>query len=114
LDFIKFAISSLTFNRKSNNILHVRYYYLNTYQLSTTSIVKISSKGQITLPAPMRKNIETNTLIIFQEGNVFKMKPIKLDSLCKDNSSESEYWLEVAQDSVKFWDNEEDSLWDKV
>ena len=49
------------------------------------TILKATSKGQITLPAKWRKNFSTNNFVAEEVGNALKIKPIDIDR------AESEY-----------------------
>lgn len=53
---------------------------------SSTRIQKVTSKGQITLPAFWRKKIDTNTIVVKSKGNLLEITPAKLD-----NSNPKEY-----------------------
>jgi AbrB family looped-hinge helix DNA binding protein len=71
-------------------------------------IIKITDKGQITLPAEFRKKVgakKGDSLIIIEEQDTLILK--KIDSF-KDLLKHSE---KVAE---KIWDNEEDEIWNTV
>jgi len=42
------------------------------------SVVKISAKGQITLPAKIRKNLKTRNLIVFENKNSIELQPLEI------------------------------------
>jgi len=48
-----------------------------------TKIQKISSKGQVTLPAAWRRSIDTDTIVVSISGDTLEIRPAKLE-----NSSE--------------------------
>jgi len=45
------------------------------------TILKATSKGQITLPAKWRKNFSTNSFIVKEFGDVLEIKPIDIDKI---------------------------------
>lgn len=47
------------------------------------TIVKTTSKGQITLPAKWRKHFDTNQFIIREKGDSLEIKPLDMDKLTK-------------------------------
>lgn len=75
-----------------------------------TKIIKVTDKGQISIPIDMRKAIginEGDELIAMRSGNTLCLKKIKKDDF-KDLLKHSE---RVAK---KLWDNKEDEVWDTV
>jgi bifunctional DNA-binding transcriptional regulator/antitoxin component of YhaV-PrlF toxin-antitoxin module len=53
-----------------------------------TTIVKTTTKGQITLPSSWRKQFCTNQFILSCEGDVMKIQPIELDKILKKEKKE--------------------------
>lgn len=49
------------------------------------TITKITSKGQITLPAKWRRNFSTNQYIIEEKKDRLEIKPLILEELYKKN-----------------------------
>ena len=49
------------------------------------TITKITSKGQITLPAKWRRNFSTNQYIIEEKKDRLEIKPLFLEKLYKKN-----------------------------
>ena len=80
------------------------------------TIVKLSSKGQITLPAKIRKEFKSSDLLVFTDKEGIRIKPLDLAQFTqnKNNISEDQAWLEASESSMDFWDNEADAAWDKV
>ncbi len=80
------------------------------------SIVKLSSKGQFTIPISIRKKLQTSTLFVFFDKGIIKAKPVDLETLANDTNTENEdaFWLAATNKSLDFWDNEKDSVWDNV
>ena len=48
------------------------------------TVVRATSKGQITLPAKWRKKFDTNEFLLEIQDNSLKIKPIDLDMLDDD------------------------------
>ena len=46
-----------------------------------TTILKATTKGQVTLPAKWRKNFSTNNFIARENGDVLEIKPIDIDKI---------------------------------
>jgi len=46
-----------------------------------TTILKATTKGQVTLPARWRKNFSTNNFIARENGDVLEIKPIDIDKI---------------------------------
>tara|TARA_Y100000310_G_scaffold345532_1_gene466148 strand:- start:11545 stop:11778 length:234 start_codon:yes stop_codon:yes gene_type:complete len=75
-----------------------------------TKLVKITDKGQISIPTSMRKATgikKGDELIVIQEGNIIILEKVKKSSF-KDLLKHSE---KVAE---KLWGNKEDDIWDTV
>jgi bifunctional DNA-binding transcriptional regulator/antitoxin component of YhaV-PrlF toxin-antitoxin module len=49
------------------------------------TIVKSTSKGQITLPAKWRKNFSTDNFVVYEKGEILEIKPIFVDKDLKSN-----------------------------
>jgi AbrB family looped-hinge helix DNA binding protein len=87
-----------------------------------TTTVTVSSKGQIALPAEMRKKAgiaEGEQLLVIQEGSRIMLE--KLTLLSEKEKSKFEKLMKsetfqimlVSEKSLtKFWDNEYDKCWD--
>ncbi len=52
------------------------------------TIVKTTTKGQITLPSAWRKQFQTNQFILSYDGDVMKIQPIDLDKILKKEKGE--------------------------
>lgn len=75
-----------------------------------TKIIKVTDKGQISIPIEIRKAIgisEGDELIAMRSGNTLCLKKIKKDDF-RDLLKHSE---RVAE---KLWSNKEDEIWDTV
>ena len=75
-----------------------------------TKIIKVTDKGQISIPIEIRKSIGINAgdeLIAIRNGETLCLKKIKKDDF-KDLLKHSE---RVAN---KLWNNKEDEIWDSV
>ena len=75
--------------------------------------VKVSEKGQIAIPQPMRNsmNIEQgDELVLFQLNNkILLEKSQKIEQKIKDNFKDILKFSEKSLKSV--WDNKEDDIW---
>lgn len=70
-------------------------------------LLKISPKGQITIPKEYRKLYKDNTLGLEVIGNQIVLKPIKVTVVHEDGSD-----LErLAETAFTFWDNEQDDIY---
>lgn len=72
----------------------------------TTTVVKASSKGQITLPAPFRKGKGTFFVLTYNEDHA-SIKELEIPDADKENNL-----MRAQSASLDFWDNDEDSFWD--
>lgn len=75
-----------------------------------TKIIKVTDKGQISLPIKIRKNLNIqygDELIITQGDNSLVIKKIK-----KDDFSDLLKHSEKVAD--KLWSNKEDEIWNNV
>ncbi len=75
-----------------------------------TKIIKVTNKGQISIPIEIRKSIGISVgdeLIAVRSGETLCLKKIRKDDF-KDLLKHSE---KVAN---KLWDNKEDEIWDSV
>lgn len=78
-----------------------------------TSVVQISSKGQITLPVKIRKKFPQKSWVVFDDGEKVQMKPLDLEKLSKEKSEDS-FWLEATLSDSALWDEKADKVWDNV
>lgn len=75
-----------------------------------TKIIKVTDKGQISIPVEIRKSIGINVgdeLIAIREGKTLYLKKIKKD----DFSDLLKHSEKVAN---KLWNNKEDEIWNTV
>lgn len=72
-------------------------------------IIKVSDKGQISLPVDIRKSIGIDVgdeLIITRSGETICLKKVKEDDFSD--------LLKLSEQSLKeIWDNKEDEIWNK-
>jgi antitoxin PrlF len=75
-----------------------------------TKIVKVTDKGQISIPIDFRSSVGISTgdeLIVIRNGKTILIKKVKE----YDFSDLLKHSEKVAD---KLWDNEEDAIWDTV
>jgi len=75
-----------------------------------TKIIKVSDKGQISIPVDMRKSIGINIgdeLIVIGNENTLCIKKLKKE----DFSDLLKHSEDIAR---KLWDNKEDEIWDTL
>ena len=75
-----------------------------------TKIIKVTDKGQISIPIEIRKSIGISVgdeLIVVRSGETLCLKKIKQDDF-RDLLKHSE------RVAAKLWDNKEDEIWDTV
>ena len=46
-----------------------------------TTILKATTRGQVTLPAKWRKSFSTNNFIAKENGDILEIKPINIDKM---------------------------------
>lgn len=73
--------------------------------------VKISPKGQITIPKEYRQKIHFDQYMIDMEGQSIVLKPVKIEII-----GESDYELKnfglLSEKSFDFWNNTKDDIYD--
>ena len=77
--------------------------------------VKVSDKGQISIPSEMREKTgihKGDEIILVQEGKKILIEPVeKIHKQVKDDFSDL---LKLSEKSLmNLWDNEADKVWDK-
>jgi AbrB family looped-hinge helix DNA binding protein len=75
-----------------------------------TSIVRVTGKGQISIPVDMRRSAKISDgdeLLIMRQEKTIVMKKIEKDDF-KDLLKHSE------RAASKLWDNKQDEVWDRV
>lgn len=77
--------------------------------------IKVSEKGQITIPQTLRKNlgiVKGDDLTLFQiEGKILIEKTQKTEEKIKDDFKDI---LKFSEDSLnEVWDNQEDEIWNE-
>ncbi len=64
------------------------------------TILKATTKGQITLPSKWRKKFKTDRFLVSFEGDVLKVKPLKLDDILgKSSNKDSKIIFNSARDN---------------
>lgn len=48
------------------------------------TILKATTKGQVTLPAKWRKNFDTTSFVAKENGDVLEIRPLNIDDTNKD------------------------------
>jgi len=75
-----------------------------------TKIIKVSDKGQVSIPIEIRKSIGINIgdeLIAIRAGDTLCLKKIK-------NGDFSDMLRHSEDIARKLWDNKEDEIWDNI
>ena len=78
------------------------------------SVIKVSPKGQVTLPASIYRELKSNTLVIFLDHGAIKMRPISMAEITSDFLSEEKDLLQACETNLDFWDNPEDEVWNDI
>lgn len=81
--------------------LKVKLFYLS----SPMRILKISPKGQITIPKEYRdKFIDQNVAFEIQKNSIV-LKPVKIEVIQDDN------FFEASESALDFWKNDQDDIY---
>ncbi len=75
-------------------------------------IVKVSPKGQITLPVKERAKSKYKRYLLEVSGKVFILKPIEIKILGEDQD-ETKDFSSLAASTFDFWNNEQDDIYQK-
>ena len=70
------------------------------------NILKVSPKGQITIPSRIRQLVKTDRFLFEMKGKVITLKPMKLDV---DEATSN--FSDLAAKSFEFWDNKQDDIY---
>ncbi len=70
------------------------------------NILKVSPKGQITIPRKVRELIKTDRLLFEMKGKSITLKPMKL---YVDEATSN--FSDLAATSFAFWDNKQDDIY---
>ena len=70
-------------------------------------ILKISPKGQITIPKEFRNQFIDKNLAIELKGKTITLKPVKITVL----EEEQDNLEQLAESSLDFWQNESDDIY---
>jgi bifunctional DNA-binding transcriptional regulator/antitoxin component of YhaV-PrlF toxin-antitoxin module len=71
-------------------------------------ILKISPKGQITIPKEFRSNFIDKNLAFKVEGSTIILKPVKISLIDDDADFET-----AAESSLDFWKSNKDDIYEK-
>ena len=77
--------------------------------LKTMQILKISPKGQITIPKRLRKLCKTGSFALDVTGQTIVLRPIEIKIVHDD----LENFSALAKKSFEFWNNEQDDIYQK-
>ena len=78
-------------------------------------IVRVSPRGQITIPKEYREKVTTNQYSFEQEEGKFVLRPVVLRVIHiekKDKDELKDFGL-LSEKSFEFWDNNEDDVYQK-
>jgi len=78
------------------------------------AVIKISSKGQVTLPASICRELKSDRLSVVLDRGAIKMRQISMAEITHDFPSEEKDLLQACEASLDFWDNPEDEVWNDV
>lgn len=70
------------------------------------NILKVSPKGQITIPRRIRDLVKTDRFLFEMKGKVITLKPMKLEV---DEATSN--FSDLASKSFEFWDNKQDDIY---
>lgn len=70
------------------------------------NILKVSPKGQITIPRRIRQLVKTDRFLFEMKGKVITLKPMKLEV---DEATSN--FSDLASKSFEFWDNKQDDIY---
>lgn len=74
-------------------------------------IVKVSPKGQITIPKEIRDHCQTNTMGIEITGKTITLRPIEI-KIVNEQDENKDFGL-LSKKSFSFWNDSEEDAWDK-
>ena len=77
--------------------------------LEIMQIVKISPKGQITIPKRLRKLCKTGSFALDVTGHAIVLRPIEIKIINDD----LENFSALGEKSFEFWNNEQDDIYQK-
>lgn len=81
----------------------------------TVKTIKVSEKGQISIPTSIRKKIgikKGDELILLQKNNKILLEKVK--TVSKKMKEDFKDLLKLSEKSLqKVWDNEQDQIWNK-
>lgn len=72
-------------------------------------ILKVSPKGQITIPKKLRKLCKTGSFAIETNGKSIILRPVEIKILDDDLANFSA----LSEKSFQFWDNKDDNIFQK-
>ena len=75
--------------------------------LSIVTIIKVSPKGQITIPKSAREEIQTNKFLFEMKGKTILLHPVVLKPL-----DDIESFSSLSEKSFSFWNNDKDDIYE--
>lgn len=72
-------------------------------------LLKISPKGQITIPQKVRNLFKHNKVAFEIKGTTITLRPIKIEVV----HDETEDFFALAEKAYDFWNNSEDDVYDE-
>jgi len=73
-------------------------------------LIKISPKGQITIPLAYRKNIKVKQYVFDTKGSTIVLKPVTLQAL----KSDTDELASAAISSFKFWEDPSNDIYEQL
>jgi bifunctional DNA-binding transcriptional regulator/antitoxin component of YhaV-PrlF toxin-antitoxin module len=70
------------------------------------NILKVSPKGQITIPRRIRNLVKTDRFLFEMNGKVITLKPLKVEV-----EEATSNFSDLAATSFAFWDNKQDDIY---
>ncbi len=75
-------------------------------------VVKISPKGQVTIPKSWREKVDADHYIFEMDGNIIILKPLKIKAPSKNKKSDGlKNFGALAESSFDFWHDSSDDVY---
>lgn len=83
--------------------------------ISTMKIVRVSPKGQITIPKEYRARVSTDQYSFEQEEDTFVLRPVQLAfmRLPKGENDDEEDFGKISEKAFEFWNNPADDVYEE-
>ncbi len=72
-------------------------------------VIKLSPKGQFTLPVEYRKQLKVDQYLIEVKGSTIILKPVKIEVI----EDETEDFGRLSEKSFEFWNNKKDDVYEE-